>query len=103
MLSEEWTRLLAAAGLASGRDLGRAAGLSHEGARRVVEGESVSARSIAKVAAALGVDPDVVWELNGTNPGPRPWSPPPASAHLTADERSTLARLILLMTRGRDA
>lgn len=84
------------------RGLGERAGISHETARRVVTGRSISPATAAKVADALGVDREVVYELRGQTPARAAvWEPPATSSLLTPEEREALNRLVHLLTAGR--
>lgn len=97
-----WDRLMEGKGLGSYRRLADRAGISHEAARRVVLGQSSTRESIRSVAAALGVDEELVREMRGEAPfDPRAWDPPESARWLTDEERQALSRLIGLMTSER--
>ena len=103
-MPERWRVLLERRGIrVSYRALSERTNVSHEAVRRVVRGWSVKRDSIQAVADALGVDPEVIYELRGETAEVDPWDPPAAASLLSHEERDALSRIITLMVAGRRA
>lgn len=104
-LPDGWRPLWDRAGVSSYRALGRAAGVSHEAARKVVTSQRTSRRTLERVAAALRVDPEEIDRLRAASGAPARgrWYPPAEADLLTDDERAALSKLIRLMVLQRRA
>lgn len=102
-IPEAWAVLLTQKGIkTSYRALAERAKVSHETVRHVVRGRPVKPSTVQKVADALGVDREVIYGLRGVTVAPNLWEPPRASSLLSDSERDVLARLISVMTSGRE-
>lgn len=85
------------------RPLGDRAGMAHETVRRVISGQSVSTRSVRKLADALGVDVEKIHEWRdeaGPDYGAM-FEPDPSASLLTTEERAVINSLIRLLTEHR--
>ena len=102
-IPEAWATLLTQKGIkVSYRGLSERSHVSHETLRHLVRGRKVLPSTVQKVADALGVDREVIHQLQGAGAVPDAWEPPRASSLLSDAEREALARLISVMTAGRE-
>ena len=97
---EAWQRLMDQKGMASFRELGDAAGLSHTAVSRIAYGQSKHVRdtTVRAIADALGQDMETIYELiNQPVEHASPWSPPAESQRLTRRQRNALEELVRSM------
>lgn len=102
-LPEPWAAALAPKGIHSYRDMGTAAGIAHETARRLVTGGATSAATVNKVADKLfGGDRTKVWSLYGEPLGDHgPWELPPEASLLNDEQRRAVLAVIHAMVPKR--
>ena len=86
------------------RPLAAAAGVAHETVRKIVQGRNSSRQSMQKVADALGVDIETIYEWRSESPPDfgRDFAADPTAALLTTDEREAINYLIRRITAGRE-
>lgn len=98
-LPEPWGPILEAKGIHSYRDLGAAIGVAPETARRLVRGDSTSAATVTKAAAALFAgDRSRVYELHGSaHVDYGPWSLPPEASLLDREQRAAVLAIVKAM------
>jgi transcriptional regulator with XRE-family HTH domain len=102
-IPEAWMVLLQRKGLSSARGLAMRAGVSHVTANRVIFGDPFYAteETLQKIADALTVPYDTVYQLAGRRvKGAEPWTPPASAARLTLAQREVLDQLINTMVNG---
>lgn len=98
-LPEPWATELAPKGIHSYRDLGAAAGIAHETARRLCTSGRTSAATVNKVAAALfGGDSTKVWALYGAPLRDHgPWELPEEARLLDEEQRAAVLAVVMAM------
>jgi hypothetical protein len=98
-LPEPWASALSPKGIHSYRDMGMAAGVAHETARRLVTGGATSAATVNKVADKLfGGDRTRVWVLYGAPLDDfGPWELPPEASLLNEEQREAVLGVIRAM------
>lgn len=102
-IPEAWMVLLQRKGLSSARGLAMRAGVSHVTANRVIFGDPFYAteETLQKIADALTVPYDTIYQLAGRRvKGAEPWTPPASAARLTMAQREVLDQLINTMVNG---
>lgn len=98
-LPEPWASALGPKGIHSYRDLGAAAGIAHETARRLCTAGRTSSKTVNRVAAALfGGDSTRVWAMYGSAVQDYgPWELPPEASLLRPDQRSAVLAVVKAM------
>lgn len=98
-LPEPWASELSGKGIHSYRDLGAAAHIAHETARRLCTGGKTSSATVNKVAAQLfDGDSTKVWSLYGAAlEDYGPWELPPEATLLRPDQRDAILAIVKAM------
>lgn len=100
---DTWKTLMERAGIASIRQLAKTAGFAdHTIVNRVImKGTTTSAENMVKIAVALRVPVEQLYEIH-SGVAATPFTPPKGTEKLSEDEKEALAKIIRSMVRSKE-